>query len=126
MNVLTGSIMTKEQKKRASMLLSKVLRHSAIEEGLDMNKAAFVFVEDLLKMSKFKKMGINVEDLHMIVEENEKNRFQLRQCPYTQKEMIRARQGHSILPPHIDHALLDITEILDRLRLRLITFVTVS
>merc|ERR1719498_1697424 len=58
-------------------------------------------------------MGITVEDLHMIVEENEKNRFQLWQCPHTLKEMIRARQGHSIGPPHIDHTLLDITEILD-------------
>lgn len=58
-----------------SKLLSKVLRHRALEFGFKLTPDGYVPVQDLLKHKSFAKY--TVEDILRTVDNNEKQRFQL-------------------------------------------------
>lgn len=58
-----------------SKLLSMVLRHKCVELGLFVSPDGYVLVSDLLKHRKFSRY--TVEDIKLVVETNNKKRFQL-------------------------------------------------
>lgn len=94
-------------KKRTSIKLSKILRHSAIERGLKIDNAGWVNVNDILRKCKEFK-NITIDDISYIVENNNKKRFSL--IEKDNELFIRANQGHSIAS--IQDTLL-LNEILD-------------
>jgi len=69
-----------------------VLRHKAADFGLNVRPDGFVRVDDLMRLSRF--TDYSVQQLHSVVENNDKQRFSL----WTDDEgteWIRANQGHS-------------------------------
>ena len=79
--------------KRKSMGLSKILRHSAIDRGLNIDEGGWVKLNDILqKCQEFKDTTFN--DIKHIVDNNNKNRFSL--DFKSNYYYIRANQGHSI------------------------------
>eukprot|EP00924_Labyrinthula_sp_SR-Ha-C_P010047 snap_masked-scaffold_40-processed-gene-0.21-mRNA-1 protein AED:0.01 eAED:0.01 QI:0/-1/0/1/-1/1/1/0/222 len=96
---------------RLSRQLSKILRHSAISEGLTIGNDGFVSIPDLLSLSKLKNHTFN--DLIQVTLENNKNRYAVQKGevilsreeletllkqnnPSAEEFYIRANQGHSI------------------------------
>ncbi|EPX70816.1 tRNA 2'-phosphotransferase Tpt1 [Schizosaccharomyces octosporus yFS286] len=77
---------------RFSKALSKVLRHTAQSNGLQLRPDGFVSVDDLLRLPQFKNLSLQM--LKKIVDENEKKRFSL--IEMEGKLLIRANQGHTI------------------------------
>ncbi|KAG2197116.1 phosphotransferase KptA/Tpt1 [Mucor mucedo] len=75
-----------------SKALSKVLRHSAVDQQLDISPDGYVAVADLLARPRFQEFSL--QDLQHVVETNNKKRYELtlRDDVY----YIRATQGHSI------------------------------
>ncbi len=77
---------------RFSKFLSLVLRHRPDKIGVDLDKAGWAPVADLLAAAKRQGVNLTVEVLRQIVEQNDKKRFQLSE----DGTKIRANQGHSI------------------------------
>lgn len=67
-----------------SKKLSWLLRHGARETGLAMDSAGFAPIADVLRLT-----GLSREELDLVVEENNKSRFEVRGT------QVRAVQGHS-------------------------------
>jgi 2'-phosphotransferase len=84
-SALNVSFKIKKNSFYKSKLLSKYLRHSCPLDKIDNN--GFVNVKDVMIDT-----GINLDELNLIVQENDKNRFEFSQ----DNNFIRARQGHSI------------------------------
>ncbi|CAG8566938.1 15079_t:CDS:10, partial [Acaulospora colombiana] len=81
---------------RLSKLLSNILRHSALKEGIKIRDDGYVNVEELMGHPKF--AGKTFKDIQFVVDNNDKQRFTLIQeiqdgVPVW---LIRANQGHSI------------------------------
>eukprot|EP00183_Erythrolobus_madagascarensis_P003573 CAMPEP_0185852730 /NCGR_PEP_ID=MMETSP1354-20130828/16017_1 /TAXON_ID=708628 /ORGANISM="Erythrolobus madagascarensis, Strain CCMP3276" /LENGTH=171 /DNA_ID=CAMNT_0028554059 /DNA_START=66 /DNA_END=577 /DNA_ORIENTATION=+ len=74
--------------------LSSALRHRASQMKLAVSPDGYVAVEELLRHQKFK--AYSVENLRFVVEQDEKQRFSLRENGATGALEIRANQGHSI------------------------------
>jgi putative RNA 2'-phosphotransferase len=70
---------------KQSKKLSRLLRHSASEVGLDMDEAGWVGVDDVLRT-----LNMSRADLELVVRENNKSRLQL------EGDRVRACQGHSL------------------------------
>lgn len=68
-----------------SKQLTWLLRHGAHEQGLSMNEAGWVPVDEILTL-----LGFSYEELRKIVDADSKQRFQM------VHQSIRACQGHSI------------------------------
>lgn len=81
-----------EKDVKLSKKLSWVLRHGAVDEGLDVDDAGFVSVAKLLSLKSFR--GCTLQDLQRIVKENDKQRFTLVEDD-DRTFRIRASQGHS-------------------------------
>ena len=77
---------------RLSKALSWVLRHHAVNLGLNINDEGYVLLDDLLKLDKFNTYTFN--DIDEVVKNNDKKRFSLKLD--NDKWYIRANQGHSI------------------------------
>ena len=75
-----------------SRFLIKILRHSAKDHNLDIDKDGFILVDDLLGVEQLKL--ISIKDIEKIVETCEKKRFTLKK--EKNKCFIAANQGHSI------------------------------
>lgn len=76
-----------------SKLLSWLLRHAAISEGLNLSSEGFIPVSEILRHEKFR-VKYTEEDIKRVVALNDKQRFFLR---YNNGVLeIRANQGHSI------------------------------
>lgn len=86
----TSAINIKRMEK-ISRSLSKILRHTAIEMGLNVHSDGSVIVADLLKVSPMR--GVSFDDLQYVVDHNDKQRFKLFSNNGTW--FIRASQGHS-------------------------------
>lgn len=76
--------MSKHQGNRGSHKLSWLLRHGALEAGLDMDAAGWASIADVLRT-----LGMSRATLEGAVRENDKARFEVR------GGRIRACQGHS-------------------------------
>uniref|UniRef100_A0A8C8R957 2'-phosphotransferase n=1 Tax=Pelusios castaneus TaxID=367368 RepID=A0A8C8R957_9SAUR len=77
-----------------SKAMSYILRHGAVQLGLEMGADGFVDVAALLSLQRFR--GVSVADVRHVVETNEKCRFALRPHPSDGRLQIRANQGHSL------------------------------
>ena len=79
--------------------LSYLLRHGAIEEGLKIDKAGYVRLDEILAKKFYKSRHLTYKDIKEIVDTNSKKRFELKTeanesgVPIV---YIRASQGHSI------------------------------
>lgn len=73
-----------------------MLRHGAIEEGLNMDKGGWVKLDDVINYLKHKKGygNIHLKDIQAVVDGNDKKRFELNE--EGKHILIRATQGHSI------------------------------
>ena len=70
-----------------SKSLSYILRHGALELGLNIDEGGWVSIEEILSLKQLK--HVSLEQIEKIVEENDKKRFEL------ENFKIRAVQGHS-------------------------------
>ncbi|XBW38080.1 hypothetical protein QEN19_003667 [Hanseniaspora menglaensis] len=75
-----------------SKLLSKILRHQAVKEGLVIDSKGFIKIDSLLINNKFKSFHTTKEDITLVCETNEKKRFEISADGLS----IRAVQGHSL------------------------------
>ncbi|KAI8966982.1 hypothetical protein BDF20DRAFT_830411 [Mycotypha africana] len=81
-----------------SKKLSYVLRHGAVKENISILPSGFVAIKDLLSHPKFRK--VSFENIRHVVDNNDKNRYELMHNEDEDEWYIRACQGHSIA--HID------------------------
>jgi RNA:NAD 2'-phosphotransferase (TPT1/KptA family) len=93
-----------DKKTQTSRALTKILRHSAKKENIDISEEGFVLLDDLFKKQKFK--GVTVDDVKDIVATCAKQRFHMeeRMNPTTNtlSYYIRANQGHSMEIKELD------------------------
>jgi putative RNA 2'-phosphotransferase len=78
--------------RRASKLLSLVLRHHPARIGITLDRAGWVDVDELLAALTRHRRPISVEQLARVVHTSDKQRFALDEC----SNRIRANQGHSV------------------------------
>jgi len=88
----------KKMLNRASRALTAILRHNALDRGLQVRPDGYVQVSDLLKLSAFRQLTL--EDLQEIESSCEKQRFKI--IREGDLYYMRANQGHSM--PGIDPA----------------------
>lgn len=84
-----------DQKRRdtsISKALTKLLRHEAIKEKLNIDANGYVDIKELLLHQRLKSFKTTREDLDRIVAESDKQRFSID----PEKDAICANQGHSI------------------------------
>lgn len=74
--------------------MSKLLRHDALKENLQISSDGYILVEELLQ-HRFLKDKCSIEDIKRIVNKNDKQRFNLI-VNSSGKLIIKANQGHSI------------------------------
>ncbi|HLP88200.1 MAG TPA: RNA 2'-phosphotransferase [Nostocaceae cyanobacterium] len=77
---------------KISKYLSKYLRHTPEEIGLQLAPGGWVAVEDLLTACFKNKFAITRQELQIVVDTNEKKRFSFDATG----TLIRANQGHSV------------------------------
>lgn len=75
-----------------SKYLSYILRHGAKSEGLKMDSAGFIKIDDILAKPKAKKYKL--EDVKFVHDNNEKKRFEMKEVDGAL--CIRAVQGHTV------------------------------
>eukprot|EP00743_Colponemidia_sp_Colp-15_P006189 GILK01006655.1.p1 GENE.GILK01006655.1~~GILK01006655.1.p1 ORF type:complete len:211 (+),score=21.02 GILK01006655.1:40-672(+) len=98
---------------KADVALSKaltfVLRHGAVELGLNIQPNGFIALDEVLRAPQLRNKKVTLEQVQSIVENCDKKRFEL-----VQNEegvwMIRAVQGHSIQVVKEDELLVPITD----------------
>lgn len=79
---------------RISKASTQVLRHTAMQNGIQIRSDGFCLVGDLMAVGVLKSLGCTLDDLQRIVSSNDKQRFELREEQGV--HMIRAVQGHSM------------------------------
>jgi 2'-phosphotransferase len=80
-----------------SKALSKLLRHDAVNQGLEIRPDGFMRLNDVLSVKWIAKFKPTMADVHDVVESNNKKRFELKQDDtFPEMWLIRAVQGHSI------------------------------
>ena len=84
--------MNKKQKKRTGKFISLILRHNPQVIGIELDKAGWAVVDDLLAGLRRKGHAISFEQLEEIVETNDKKRYRFNE----DKTLICANQGHSL------------------------------
>lgn len=77
---------------RVSKFLSLVLRHQPERVGIELDRAGWANVSDLLAACEAHGFPITLEELGAVVRENDKKRFALSE----DGRRIRASQGHSV------------------------------
>ncbi|CAI8507540.1 unnamed protein product [Hanseniaspora opuntiae] len=60
-----------------SKLLSKILRHQAVNEGFTIDDDGYVSLDVLLKSNKFKSLKTTEEDIQNVLLNDKKSRFQM-------------------------------------------------
>ncbi|HLL16042.1 MAG TPA: RNA 2'-phosphotransferase [Pyrinomonadaceae bacterium] len=77
---------------RVSKFLSRVLRHQPERIGIELDRAGWVAVSDLLAACRAHNFPVTREELAEVLRENDKQRFALSE----DGTRIRASQGHSV------------------------------
>lgn len=93
-----------------SKAMSYLLRHGAVKEGLPIDSNGFIPVAVLLRHNRLKSHRCTLEDIHRIVANNDKKRFQIISEALedgTPQELICATQGHSIAAISPDNEVLE-------------------
>lgn len=84
--------MNEKEIKKISKFLSLVLRHNPDKIGLVLDENAWANTEELIEKCNKNSIKFSFEDLEVVVETNNKNRFSFNE----NKTKIRANQGHSL------------------------------
>lgn len=80
---------------KLSKMLSWLLRHGAVNEGLEFDEGGFIDINKILKLKQFR--NVTSYDIQRVVEANDKKRFSIRGKNVDGNVLqIRANQGHSI------------------------------
>ncbi|KAM3070264.1 tRNA 2'-phosphotransferase [Clarireedia jacksonii] len=90
-----------------SKALSKLLRHAALDEGLELDAEGFARLDSVLQWPRLKSLNVTFEDIRTAVNDNAKQRFSMKPNPSLATPpspasenpadwVIRANQGHSI------------------------------
>ncbi|KAL3236707.1 tRNA 2'-phosphotransferase [Nakaseomyces bracarensis] len=104
-----------------SKALSYLLRHGAVKENLTMDNDGYVEVSNLLSHQRLKSHKCTLEDLHRVVDENDKKRYHIKTGgPDGTTEYVCAVQGHSIKTIKPSEELLERVEEVDQLPANLI------
>jgi len=90
---------------KLSKALSWILRHKAVQMGLNIESDGYILLDDILALKEFK--YYTSDDVKYVVESNDKKRFSLKEESSTgdgkEQLYIRANQGHSNkVAKHID------------------------
>ncbi|QLG75011.1 hypothetical protein HG535_0H03380 [Zygotorulaspora mrakii] len=96
---ITAAAMADKRDVHISKSLSYLLRHGAIKERLPIDSNGYVPLGRLLNHNRLKTHRCSVEDIHRIVQNNEKKRFHLKSTVNKNgvaEEYVCATQGHSI------------------------------
>lgn len=72
--------------------LARLLRHKAVEEGLEIDNEGYVDVEQLLQHQRLRSLKATLQDVEKVVNDNEKKRFAF--ADRDGKLKICAVQGH--------------------------------
>ncbi|TPP61478.1 tRNA phosphotransferase 1 [Fasciola gigantica] len=83
-----------------SKKLSWILRHGAQKVGLTYGHGGFLYLDDVLRLRDFN--GITEADVQRVVENNNKQRFELSVDDASGRQQIRAFQGHSVKVEGLD------------------------
>jgi 2'-phosphotransferase len=84
---------------KLSRSLSYVLRHKAVEMGVEIRSDGYVALDALLALDRFK--DATLSKIEAVVNDNDKQRFNLYRDD-EQRYWIRANQGHSISVPDLE------------------------
>ncbi|CCK73397.1 tRNA 2'-phosphotransferase NDAI_0G04120 [Naumovozyma dairenensis CBS 421] len=109
---------------RISKALSYLLRHGAVKEGLSIDSDGYVDLSALLKHNRLKTYKCTRDDIHRVVETNEKKRFNIKKLENV--EYICAVQGHSMKIINPDGKLLERITTLAQLPDTLVHGTTIS
>ncbi|EDO17959.1 hypothetical protein Kpol_1054p4 [Vanderwaltozyma polyspora DSM 70294] len=115
---LDQSELLKKRDVQISKALSYLLRHGAQKEKLSINSNGYILVKDILSHNRLKTHKCTLEDLHRIVENNDKKRFHLKIVD--DQEHICATQGHSLKTVKPSDEVLEPVLSLDQLPKRLV------
>ena len=74
--------------------MSYLLRHHAVDAGIDIRPDGYVRMADLLAWQRIAKLRATREEIHQVVQDNDKKRFHI--VLDDGEEYVRAAQGHSI------------------------------
>ena len=77
-----------------SKVLTKVLRHDALDLGVNMQADGFCDVAEVTALDRLRKLKCTLSDIEKVVQESDKQRFQLKE--EEGRHFIRAVQGHTI------------------------------
>lgn len=85
---------------KISKMMSYLLRHGAVKEGLSIREDGYVLLSEMLNHQKLKSYKIDLALIKNIVETNDKKRYELTELYDSVSEknqlFIRATQGHTI------------------------------
>ena len=91
---------------KMSKALSHVLRISAKDHGLNIDREGYVDLEEILMLPRF--AVYSRDRILRLVEESDKKRYSTREDPDTGRVLIRANQGHTI--PGVNPGLIPIKD----------------
>ncbi len=89
-----GAGQDSKRTKTVSKAMSYLLRHHAEKAGIDIGADGYVRMSDLLAWQRISKLRATREEIHQVVQDNDKKRFHI--TTKDGEEYIRAAQGHSI------------------------------
>lgn len=98
-----------------SKALSYLLRHGAVKENLPFDVNGYIEVERVLNHQRLKSHKCTLEDLHRVVDTNDKKRFNIKLSDDGQTELICAVQGHSIDRIKPDEEVLEVIDTAEKL-----------
>ncbi|KAG9244873.1 KptA family-domain-containing protein [Calycina marina] len=91
---------------QVSKALSKLLRHHAEKEGLQLDDGGFARLDQVMQWPRLKSLHVTFDDIKTVVVDNAKQRFSMKPSPSLSTPdlsstnaadwIIRANQGHSI------------------------------
>ena len=77
--------------KSISKAMSAILRHNAAKHGLQLRADGYISLDDLLTAGPLKRLNATAEDVFQVVEENDKQRFELKRNEnFSELWLIRA------------------------------------
>jgi len=94
----TGSVLSQpgaaKRIKAVSKAMSYLLRHHAVDAGIEIRPDGYVHMSDLLAWKRISKLKATKDEIYEVVRDNDKRRFHI--TIEDGVEFIRAAQGHSI------------------------------
>ncbi|KAI9727436.1 MAG: hypothetical protein M1834_008380 [Cirrosporium novae-zelandiae] len=98
------------REEQVSHLLSRILRHQAVNLGLKLNPKGYAEVDKVLALQNIRSLKVTFPELRKIVAENDKQRYSLiprdesisPESEQASDYLIRANQGHSIKLESVD------------------------